>query len=185
MRHRSRHVQQTLADHLRAGLTGMGWMSEEGPRPFGIARPVRFVDVDIDDLLDASPDERVEFRKRIEGYVLTLTIENEAEDLLQELGGPLYQVPITVSIDVWGELTSVTMALSSDVKDLLRDAFIPVKNYATGEVTEDYIEPDVVRIEKPGGHVIGIDFKKRWRIVSLDAEVTFTDAPMPVPVDAP
>jgi hypothetical protein len=177
MRHRARHVQQTLADHLRAGLTELSWMSVEGPRPFGIARPVRFIDVDVEDLLDATGDEVASFRERMAGYVLALTVESESEDLLQELGGPLYQVPLTISIDVWGELTSVTMALASDVKDLLRDAFISVKDYAKGEVTDDYIEPDIVRIEKPGGHVIGVDFKKRWRIVSLDAIVTFTDRP--------
>lgn len=173
MRFRSRHVQQTLADHLQDGLDQLGWVST--PRNFDLASPVRFIDVDVDELIGATAEETAELRSRMEGYVVAVGVQEQDPQLEEEMGGPLRSVVMEVTVDVWGELTSVTMSLTDDIRDLLSEAFINLKDYGQDPVVtlDDYIEPMGVRVLKPPGNVVGIDFKKKWRIVGLDARVYF------------
>lgn len=173
MRFRSRHVQQTISDYLVAGITELGWINE--PRIFGLDAPVRVIDVDPDQITSDDPEEIRELRSRLDGVTMAINVEEEDEDLIAELGGPLYRVAMPMSVDVWADLASIATSLASDVKSLLRDAHIPVRDYANGgtPVEGSYIEPEMVRISRPPGNVIGIDFKKRWRIVGFDARVWF------------
>lgn len=176
MRFRSRHVQQTLSDHIRAGIATLGWIGTN--RVFGLDRDVRIIDVEPDEIATNDPAETEALRGRLEGTTMAISIETEDEDLIAELGGPLYRVSMPTVVDVWSDRSSIVMSLASDVKSLLRDAHIPVRDYANGgaEIPGSYIEPVYVTIEKPSGNVIGIDFKKRWRIVAFDANVWFEDS---------
>ena len=178
MRFRSRHVQQTLSDFIREGITGLGWIQQASEdRVFGLEEDVRVIDVDPDEVATDDPEETKALRKRLAGTVLAVSIETEDEDLVAELGGGLYRVGMPTVVDIWSDRTSVAMSLASDVKGLLRDQHIPVRDYANEgvEVEGSYIEPVYVSIERPSGNVIGIDFKKRWRIVAFDSLVWFQD----------
>lgn len=175
MRFRSRHVQQTLSDFILEGLTDLGWINE--PRVFDLPEPVRIIDVDPDQITTDDPEETKELRGRLKGTTIAVTIEEEDEDILSELGGPLHRVAMLTSVDVWSDKASIATSLASDIKGLLRDAHIPLRDYANGgdPLPGSYIEPDAVTWSRPTGNVIGIDFKKRWRVVSFDAHIWFGD----------
>lgn len=162
MRFLNRFVHESVALHVMEGLTELGWTT--APAPFG-ATPV--------ERRDLEPEEV----ERIEGNLVSFALEDEDKDILAELGGPLHMVEMEMAVDVWCERPSIALALSSDVKRLLRDAFIRIRNLDEDPVTlrDDYIEPVVVTIRKPSGHVQGLDFKKKWRIVHFFARVYFED----------
>lgn len=157
MRFQLRHVQQTLADYIETGLTGLGWVNE--PRNFGGA-PLEFRDVE--------PDVDEAITGRIVATVLPDVGPNEAF----ELGGGLRQIIYDLHVHVRTEQQSVTNSVCQDVVDLLTDRQTDMVDY-TGVPTSvqgAYIEFETVVIDRP--FVLRtVEFRRPWRVVTALAHL--------------
>lgn len=154
MRHRVRHVQQTLADHLEAELRALGWFDDPGP--FGAA-PLRFRDVEADEV------------KKVEGTVVSLSIGEESPSEEGEVGGGVYETLYPLEVDVYAERSAIAMALASDVKAVMEELVTYVRDYTQTppQVTDEQLEVEAVAISRPPVSYGGIDFKVRWRAVDV------------------
>lgn len=108
---------------------------------------------------------------------VAVTMGDEAEWVLHELGGGQYHVDMPVFVDVYGANSSVARSIASDVKTLLSERHIPLYDF-TGPTPvhngDDYIEFDVViGPERPPASMQATDFKRYWRIVRGVATVYF------------
>ena len=163
MRFRQRHLHQTCADHIRTGLTTLGWVNP----PVNFAtRPVTFIEI--------QPDEA---GVRVNPNTVATTIGDEPEDLDEELGAGLTSCDFTLFVDVYGIDQSVAVSIAGDVKDLLRNRQIPLLDYTasvTGDVTTAVIEFDTVVIDRPAVSANGPD-KQHWRIVKAVARLLYVD----------
>ncbi len=157
MRHRERHVLQTIVDHLRGVLTGGGWMDEPGL--FG-GPVVTLVDV-----------QPVEAGVTPDPNTVAVTFGDQGEDLPEEMGDGLMTTSFTLFVDIFPTDASVGRALAGDIKDGLTDQVIPVRDYSAlsaGEVTDEQIEFEHVLVETiPTGATL-LD-KRTWRVVKAMA----------------
>lgn len=163
MRFRVRHAQQSIADHVQAHLTGLGWANDPGP--WG-ARPVRFQEVQPDEVPNMEPN------------LVSTLIEDVGPDMEEEMGalvGGLMSVSYDVFVDVYGEKLSITWSIAEDIKDSLTHRTIPLMDYSAVPAVNSgaIIELEDVRIAKPLGTVQAADIKKNWRSVSAVATVYF------------
>lgn len=160
MRHLPRHLQQTISDHLAAGLSDLGWM--ESPGPFGTT-PVRIQEVE------------PEVTTRTDANVVGVTIQDETDDREWELGGGVWVCDYDIEVDVFAKSVSIVIALASDVKDLLTDRVIPLHNYAVDPPgqTGSRIEFDSIRVGRRVAGEIGFESKRTWRLVDGIARAYF------------
>lgn len=160
MRFRSRHVQQTIADFVEAGLTARGWVNP--PVNFG-ATPVTFQEVEPEDAARVAPN------------TVSTTIQDEDANRLEQLGGGLYSVDFNVFLDIYGESSSLSLSIADDVKQLLFERAIPVIDYSLTppSPTDEWIEFEDMTVERPLGTVSAVEFKRAWRTVKTFAKVTF------------
>ena len=163
MRFRVRHAQQSIADHVEAHLTSLGWMNDPGP--WG-TRPVRVQEV--------QPEEA----PNMEPNLVSTLIEDVSPDREEEMGalvGGLMSVSYDVFIDVYGEKLSITWSIAEDIKDALTHRIIPLMDYSATPAVDSgaRIELEEVRIAKPLGTVQAADIRKNWRSVSAVATVYF------------
>lgn len=154
MRHRERHVLQTVVDHVRTILTDGGWMSESGL--FG--GPVVT-------LVDHQPIENGETPAF---NTVAVTFGNQTEDLDQELGGSLTTTSYALFVDIFPTDASVGRALAGDIKAGLTSVVIPVHDYAAGVDTDEQIEFEHVLVEVVPTGSTSLD-KRTWRVVNAMA----------------
>jgi hypothetical protein len=164
MRHRLRHVQQTIADHVEQGLIELGWV--EPPINFG-ASPVRFQDVE--------PDAA----RRLEGNVVGVVIEDEGPVSEFELGGGVEQVDYDLGVSVYAESSGIAMALADDIKDLVSNRVIPLLDYTQQPPTPvpgHHIELVDVRVQRRTAGEIGFESKRSWRVLDGVARLYSTES---------
>lgn len=152
----SRHVAQTLADHLRARLHALGWV--DPPVNFGAA-PVRVV--------DAPPRSG----EPVEPTTVGVALGPRGALADEELGSGLVSVVWPLALDVYAATESVCVALCDDLVDALDalDALV-LRDYTTvpaGVPTDDTVEVSDVGCADPPAAVADTRF---WRVVT--AEVT-------------
>jgi hypothetical protein len=161
MRFLQRHLHATLAAFFTEQLTDLGWVTE--PTNFG-EPPLNMVTTDRTTRLEA-----------IEPNALALTIDQQGRDALAQLGGGAYETEVLVLADVYGTSPSVAVSIASDIKDLVRDRYLPIADMTastpvqTGVVAE--LEDAVMT--RPDGDVNAVEFKGAWRIVRFYARVHF------------
>lgn len=164
IRFRSRHVRQTIADYIEAGLTDLGWVN--APTNFG-AIPLTFQEVD--------PEEPQQGIQVLPNTVST-SLGDEPDDEEYELGGGLESVEFPVFVDVYAENNSMAVSIASDIKQLLKHTVIPVTDY-TGTPTPhptEYMEfESVIGPERPPASIGATEFKRHWRVVKAIAVVYF------------
>lgn len=164
LRFRYRHVHQTCADYIKNGLTDLGWVN--APVNFG-ADPVRFVTV--------QPEEE---KLTIVPPIVAITMGDEPEDELEELGGGMWSVSLPLYIDIYGATGTLSICMAEDVKSLItRNKVIPVSDYSnpTNPVDSDellYFE-NVVGPEKPQAAAVATDVRRHWRIVRAMCQVYY------------
>lgn len=169
LRHASRHLRQTLIDHVTAALVTGGWTGD--PAPFGTT-PVEIRSSRIREA-DLAP---------ITGNLVAISFGDEGEDEPVELGGGLVVSSSHMFIDVVAVGDAVGLALASDIKDLLSGRaaestrFLTLNDYTsvpTGVAVPGYqIEiPSVVR-QRPQN----LDYKAFWQILVAVVELTFPGA---------
>jgi len=174
LRFRSRHVHKALADHLEAELASLGWVSP--PTNFGTV-PIVF--------LEFQPDEA---GVQIVPNTVSITLGDEPADSELELGaahGGLWSTEYPLFVDVYRANHSIATSIASDVKDILGDLSLEVRDYtadATGVAIEEHlvVDRDTVSVERPLSSVGSVDLRllveQRKRLVAAilgHAERTF------------
>jgi hypothetical protein len=167
VRSQNRYIHATLVAAVRDGLTALGWFNT--PAPFGAANIVELTEYEID-------DRRTDIRPN----TVTFTLGDEEADVPEEMGanlGGLKSVTIPFFADIYGEEQAISIAIASDIKSILTDAYMPLRNWAipadnvnpaAPPITGAYIEvEDVVGPERPvGSTTAGAEsFKRYWRVV--------------------
>lgn len=169
MRFRQRFVQKTIATHLEGQLVALGWVN--APINFG-ATAVAVIETDPEDLPAA-----------LKSNTVAISMGDEAEDTVEELGGGFYSVETPVFFDIFGDSHAVAVAIASDIKEMYtRGKRLTVQDWTTGSAvpTTEYIDFEtVVGPIRPQGTLGASDpFLKHWRVVKAMAVVYYqpTDA---------
>lgn len=164
LRFASRHVQQSIAVHVRDWVDGLGWLGSTPP--FGTT-PVRFQVGRMDEASLVA----------ITGNLIGVSFGGELDDVTEQLGGGLASSELVVFVDVVGVSDAVAVAVASDVKDLLTSRApgtsrtVPVRDWAA-------VPPVVV----PGWSVEFTDvmreranenIRSNWHVVKTTAVLTF------------
>lgn len=163
MRHRWRHVHKTLADHIEAQLTALGWVVP--PINFA-AEPVTFIEV------TPEVDKGVD----VKNNTVAITLGDEPADQDEEMGDGLKSTDFPLFVDVYGENATIARAICSDVKSILNDLYLHVIDFtSTPTQTDEYIEIDKSTVihETPPASFGATDFRKHWRVVKAIATTYF------------
>lgn len=166
LRHSTRHVFQTLYDHVSEQLAILGW-TVAGQTPFG-APLVTLVDKP---LVDGD-----QIRKEAQAGMVFVTLGTELNPEEQELGGPLAIQEIPIFFDVFMDANAHAVALACDIRDILRGRIggkrvLDVVNQVTG-VAEPGWTFELVDVER-----VSPDqrFAMHWQSVKVTAETTFQE----------
>lgn len=160
MRHRERHVHETIVQHVTAALEALGWFTD--PAPFGTV-PV--------EVIGYQPLEAGETPPR---NTVAISMGDSTEDKPYELGGGLYVCTYPFFVDVYGSNEPIGVSIANDIKDALTEEIIPLRDYTTtsaGVVTDAQIEFELVTTEKiPTTTTLD---KRSWRSVKAMAVTYF------------
>lgn len=159
----TRHVQQTIVEHVRTELTALSWFeAAAADRPFG-TDAVTLDEVDPEAATDVPPN------------TVAITVPEQGPDGENEMGGGTYRRELTVFIDVLGEKPSISLSIAEDIIDSLRDRVIPVKDFAQSPAVDSsaYIEMGEITMERPPSSYGATDFKRNWRALVADLVVYF------------
>jgi hypothetical protein len=167
LRFRPRHVHKTLADHVEAQLASLGWVNA----------PVNFDTVPIT-FLEFQPDEA---GKEIKANTVAITLGDEEPDQPMEMGastGGLWEVVFPVFVDVYGANAAIATSIASDVKGILSDLALNLRDYtsvADGTETAEiiWVEREQVFVERPAASMGSPDIRRYWRVVKAPASVRF------------
>ena len=166
LRFRIRHVHKTVADYIEAGLSDLGWVND----------PVNFQTTPMT-FLEFQPDEAGE--KILPNTVaITLGDEGAAED--EEMGDGLRELVYPLFVDVYGANQSIAASIASDVKWLLEDRYLQVRDFTSdpaGVETSEQIEldKDDVSVERPNASFGAADIRKYWRVVKTSVRVHYIE----------
>lgn len=167
LRHASRHVLHTVANHVDTQLGVLGWTTP-GSVPFD------------------SPVVKVRRTAAIAGGTLgkttqagtvAVTLGNEFSPDPQELGGALSSQDYPIFVDVFQDTEATTLALATDVKDILLGRlpgaarYLPVIDQSTGLAVPDWtIELDDIERVEPD-----YNFALFWQVVKVTAVAYFPE----------
>jgi hypothetical protein len=156
MRHRQRHLHKTVLEYLRTELTALGWDDGLFGTP-GIT------------LVDYEPIAAGETPAE---NTVAVSIGNQLEDQVFELGGGLLRCEYVLFVDIYGgNAEAVSVALADDIKDALWEEIIPLRDYtsdAAGVETTDQIEFERILVEVIPSAATTLD-KRTWRSVKAMA----------------
>lgn len=165
LRHRQRYVHSTLVDVVRQGLTEFGWVN--APTIFS-ALPVT--------VLDYQPDDRGE---AIAANTVVVSMGDEFADEPEELGAGLQSASTPVFVDIYGEQQAIAVAIAGDVKMLLKDRYLPVRDWSqpgAPAIPGMQIEMEnTVGPERPQASIGAENFKRYWRVIKSTAVTYFQD----------
>lgn len=158
LRHPSRHIHQTLVDHVRTILTSTGWV--DAPINYG-ARAVSIQEVE-----PRTPE-------KVEPNVVAVTIDFPTNPLEAELGDGLTIRSYQLFVDVLAENDSTCKAICDDLIEGLLHARILVHDYNSGLDTTWMIHLDDLDVDEPPA--AGQVDRSTWRVVTGPAEVYYTE----------
>ena len=156
MRHRQRHLHRTIFTTVRDALDDAGWIT--APVNFGTT-PVTVIDYEPQQIGETPAYNTV-----------AVSIGDQTADEEYELGG-LMETSYAVFVDIYPTQESIGVAIAEDVKDVLTDLLIPLKDYtssAAGTDTEEQIEFRHVMVEVVPSAATTLD-KRSWRVVKATA----------------
>lgn len=167
LRFRTRHTAKTLADHLEAELASMGWVDP----------PINFETVPIT-FLEYQPEDA---GREILPNTVAITLGDESADEPLELGassGGLWSVEYPVFVDIYGANASIATSIAGDVKTVLGDLVLAVKDFVADPLGVDtpellYVDRETVSVERPPASVGSPDLRRYWRVVKGIVTVRF------------
>jgi hypothetical protein len=164
MRHRTRHVHQTVVQHLQGQLAAMGWT--QAPVNYGTT-PVAVQSVEPYGEGAVQPD----------GNLVAITLGEESPDEEEQLGGGLLTASWMLYVDVIGASIPVSVAIADDMKAALKNQAIELRDFTSSPagiaVPGAHVEFDEVGIDIPPS-ASGAD-RRTWRVVSAMARVLIPD----------
>lgn len=167
LRHASRHVHATVANHVKAGLTELGW-DDAATTPLGAPA----VSVQTTAALTGG---RVD--KKVTAGLVSITLGNEFAPDPQELGGALFLQEYPIFIDVFMGTEGETTALACDIRDILLGRFefagrsIPVVDQVTSTPVDGWrIEFDDVERTTPEN-----TYSLFWQVVKVTAATYYPE----------
>lgn len=178
LRHGGRHVQGTVQAYLRECLVELGWANDDpadtstDSLPFG---PEQASLVRIRNTPAVTTDGSLS--ENVTAGVLSITVGDENESLMEELGGPLASQEYPLFFDVFQDTYGTALALATDVKDILMGRLpdtvrsMPVRNMANGAVVSGWMIEldDVIRVQPEH------KFPLHWQVVKATATVYFPE----------
>lgn len=167
LRHAVRHVHHTVANHIQTQLGVLNWTTE-GNVPFD------------------SPVVKIRRTAAIIGGTLgaqttagtvAITVGTEFAPDPEELGGPLSSQEYPIFIDVFQDHESTTLALATDIKDIVLGRFpgtsryLPVIDQGTATPVPGWLLEldDVERVEPE------YNFALFWQVVKVTATAYFPE----------
>jgi hypothetical protein len=107
---------------------------------------------------------------------ITLGDEGAAED--EEMGDGLRELVYPLFVDCYGASQSIAVSIASDIKTLLEDRYMVVRNFTTnplGVATTEQIEldKDDVSVERPSASLGASDLRRYWRVVKTSVRVHY------------
>ncbi len=166
LRHASRLIHQSVVDYAKDQLDALGWFGPDVP--FGL--PALTV-------IESRPFVGSNLDNKVEAGVVAITMGNEPEPVLEELGGPLSAQDYAVYVDIFMAGESAALAVATDVRDafLGRHASsvraIPVINQTTSTAVPDWM----IRFEEVARYAPEHTFPLAWHSVQLTARVWFPE----------
>jgi len=172
LRHSSRHVHHTVADHVEAGLAALSW-TNAATTPFG-SPVVTF------DRTRSAADFLVPgvTPSGLKAGLVCITLGNEFQPDPEEMGSGLHVVELPIFVDVFMDVDAHAQTLAEDARDIFlgRQAFwpkrfIPVVNQATSTAVPGWsIEFDDVERDRPEH-----SFALAWQVVKATAMVRYQE----------
>lgn len=162
LRHATRHIHHTVADHIEEQLTILGWMGGAGPVPFNSAPVVV--------RRTSGP------AKDVEAQQVRISIGDEQHPTSLELGGPLTEQELPIFVDIFMDSDGTAVALACDVRDILLGRVGGKRSLPVIDQVNDTPVPgwrieldDVVRVTPE--HVLAM----HWQIVKVTAVTRFAE----------
>lgn len=154
MRHRQRHVHQTLVDYVTNVLTTGGWLSTTPP----LGAPKMTV-------LDYEPQGAGEIPPV---QTVCISIGDQMSGPF-DLGGGLLQAKYYVFVDVYPSSESIGIAIAEDVADSFNEMYIPLYDYTSAPrvATGEALEMTKIMVQ-PVPSVTKMD-NRPWRVVKATA----------------
>jgi hypothetical protein len=164
MRHRTRHIHQTLVQHVTGKLDELGWVSD--PVNYGTSA----VNVQ-------SVEPYGEGAVQPDGNLVHVTIDDSSEDQDEELGGGLISAHYILFIDVIGLSIPLSVAIADDMRLAIKNQVIPVLDFTSNPLgvaqAGHWIEFDNIDVDVPPA-ASSVD-KRTWRVVSALVNVYMPD----------
>lgn len=171
MRWRTRHILVNVNEHLRAGMTSLGWL----------ATPPAFAENPITFAADHDPEAVIAGGGPAVPNTVGLSIGDVPDNKVQELGAGLYSIDYPVFIDIYGENRSTALNIGDDISGILQgelwapSRYIPLYDRSVtplGPVlTDQTCEVNQIEARWPAG--MGQEWRRKWRIVSFTATLYF------------
>jgi hypothetical protein len=170
LRFRGRHVSQTIASYVRQSLSARGWGDRDKPITdpvnqslnFGSEQPLWYIST-LPEFVDPA---------KVTTNMVAITLGDEGEDELEQLGGGLYSVTYPLTVDIYGETASGSLSIAGDVKAVLSYRALPVYDFSDvpTPVEGEHIEFESVRGPAKPERAEGAsgEFRRHWRSVTAD-----------------
>lgn len=164
MRHRTRHVHETVVQHVTTRLTELGWITP--PINYGTSA-IQIQTVEPFGEGAVQPD----------GNLVAVTLGSSTEDSDEELGGALIAGHYILYVDVVADSIPLSVAIADDLRLALKNHVIPLKDYTTDPagvaVAGGTVEFDSVDVDVPPA-ASSVD-KRTWRVVTCLLNVYMPD----------
>lgn len=168
LRHAPRHVHHTVANHISARLTAMGW-TDASTTPFG-AKPAKVIKVPAIAGTQLITD-------RVTAGTVAITLGDEFGPDLEEMGGVFTSQEYPIFVDIFQDTDAAALALASDIRDIVlgravgSQRWLDVINQSTQEPVPGWkIEfDDVDRVSPETAMPL------RWQVVKVTAVAYFND----------
>lgn len=167
LRHASRHVHHTVANHIEGALAQLGW-TDAATTPFG-APALKF------QRTVALSGGRVD--TKIEPGLVSITLGDEFNPDMEEMGGPLARQDYPIFVDIFMDTDATALSVAVDVEDILlgrfefAKRFIPVIDQALGQPVVGWqIELDDVERVRPDS-----TYQFYWQVVKVTAVTHFNE----------
>lgn len=167
LRHAARHVHHTVANYIETQLGTLGWTT---------AATVPF-DSPLVQVRRTAAIIGGTLGKQTKAGTVAITLGTEFAPDPEELGGPLSSQEYPIFVDVFQDTEATTLALATDVKDILLGRFpgtarsLPVVNQTTATPVAGWrLEfEDVERVEPD------YNFALFWQVVKVTAVAYFPE----------
>lgn len=166
LRHASRHIHETVYQHMSYHIGALGWTSTVTPLFGGV--PVRMQSV--------MPKEYDQLSKLSPG-LLGVTIGDVDDDVELELGGGLTGLDIPFFFDCYMDTEASALALADDVRDILKGRVT-----GTSQLLTVYNHTATVPVAQEGWYLVLTDVQRfnpqrvlDWQVVNATYQLQWFD----------